>query len=102
MKKSRFSESQINFVLKQFETGVKVEAVCLKMGVSETTFYHWKKKFGGLGGTEFRRLLQLEEENSQLKKLVADSNLDNQILQDVLKKSFKAGLEARTGESDTK
>ena len=88
MKKSRFTESQIIFALKQSETGVKVEEVCRKMGISEATFYNWKKKFGGLGVIELRRLRQLEEENSQLKKLVADLSLDKQILQDVLKKKF--------------
>ena len=88
MKKSRFTESQIVFALKQSETGVKVEEVCRKMGISEATFYNWKKKFGGLGITELRRLRQLEEENSQLKKRVADLSLDKQILQDVLKKKF--------------
>lgn len=88
MKKGRFTESQIVFALKQSETGVKVEEVCRKMGISEATFYNWKKKFGGLGITELRRLRQLEEENSQLKKLVADLSLDKQILQDVLKKKF--------------
>lgn len=88
MKKSRFTESQIVFALKQSETGVKVEEVCRKMGISEATFYNWKKKFGGLGITKLRRLRQLEEENSQLKKLVADLSLDKQILQDVLKKKF--------------
>ncbi len=88
MKKSRFTESQIVFALKQSETGVKVEEVCRKMGISEATFYNWKKKFGGLGITELRRLRQREEENSQLKKLVADLSLDKQILQDVLKKKF--------------
>lgn len=88
MKKSRFTESQIVFALKQSEMGVKVEEVCRKMGISEATFYNWKKKFGGLGITELGRLRQLEEENSQLKKLVADLSLDKQILQDVLKKKF--------------
>lgn len=88
MKKSRFTESQIVFALKQSETGVKVEEVCRKMGISEAIFYNWKKKFGGLGITALRRLRQLEEENSQLKKLVADLSLDKQILQDVLKKKF--------------
>ncbi|PWK21602.1 putative transposase, partial [Maribacter polysiphoniae] len=57
-------------------------------GVSEATFYNWKKKYGGLGVSELRRLKNLEEENSQLKKLVADLSLDKQILQDVLKKKF--------------
>ncbi len=88
MKKSKFTESQIVFALKQSETGVKVEEICRKMGLSEATYYNWKKKYGGLGISELRRLRQLEEENSQLKKLVADLSLDKQILQDVLKKKF--------------
>lgn len=88
MKKSKFTESQIVFALKQSETGVKVEEICRKMGISEATYYNWKKKYGGLGISELRRLRQLEEENNQLKKLVADLSLDKQILQDVLKKKF--------------
>jgi putative transposase len=63
--------------------------VCRKMGISEATFYNWKKKYGGLGADELRRLRQLEEENSRLKQIVADLTLDKQMLQDVLKKSFK-------------
>jgi putative transposase len=59
------------------------------MGISEATFYNWKKKFGGLGMGELRRLRQLEEENNKLKQIVADLPLDKQMLQDVLKKSFK-------------
>ena len=88
MKRSKFSESQIVFAIKQAETGTMVSEVCRKMGVSEATFYNWKKKYGGLGVSELRRLKNLEEENSQLKKLVADLSLDKQILQDVLKKKF--------------
>jgi putative transposase len=74
--------------LKQAETGVSVEEVCRKMGISEATFYNWKKKFGGLGVSELRKLRQLEEENHQLKKLVAELSLDKQMLQDVLKKKL--------------
>lgn len=88
MKRSKFSESQIVFAIKQAETGTRVSEVCRKMGVSEATFYNWKKKYGGLGVSELRGLKNLEEENSQLKKLVADLSLDKQILQDVLKKKF--------------
>jgi len=88
MKKSKFTESQIVFALKQAETGTSVEEVCRKMGISEATFYNWKKKFGGLGISELRKLRQLEEENQQLKKLVADLSLDKQMLQDVLKKNL--------------
>jgi putative transposase len=88
MKKSKFTESQIVFALKQAETGTSVDEVCRKMGISEATFYNWKKKFGGLGISELRKLRQLEEENQQLKKLVADLSLDKQMLQDVLKKKL--------------
>lgn len=88
MKKSRFTESQIVFSLKQAETGTRVDEVCRKMGISEATFYNWKKKFGSLGVTELRELRQLKEENAQLKKLVADLSLDKQMLQDVIKKKF--------------
>ena len=87
MKRSKFTEQQIVFALKQAETGVTVAEVCRKMGVSEATFYNWKKKYDGLGTAELRRLRQLEEENLQLKRVVADLSLDKQMLQDVLKKS---------------
>jgi putative transposase len=88
MKKTKFTESQIVFALKQAETGVKVAEVCRKMGISEATFYNWKRKYGGLGTSELRRLKQLEEENSQLKRIVADLTLDKHMLQDVLKKKL--------------
>ncbi len=87
MRRLKYSESQIVFAIKQVETGTRIQEVCRKMGISEATFYNWKKKYGGLGVSELRRLKNLEEENSQLKKLVADLSLDKQILQDVLKKS---------------
>jgi putative transposase len=86
MKTSKYTEEQIAFALRQAETGTKVAEVCRKMGISEATFYNWKKKYGGLGVSELRRLKQLEEENRQLKKLVADLSLDKQMLQDVLSK----------------
>ena len=88
MKKSKFTDEQIAFALRQAETGTKVSEVCRKMGISEATFYNWKKKYGGLGVSELRRLKQLEEENRQLKKLVADLSLNKQMLQDVLTKKF--------------
>ena len=88
MKTSKFTDEQIAFALKQAETGTKVAEVCRKMGISEATFYNWKKKYGGLGVSELRRLKQLEEENRQLKKLVADLSLDKQMLQDVLAKKL--------------
>lgn len=86
MKKSRFTEEQIAFALKQQEVGASVEEVCRKMGISDATFYKWKKKYAGLGPSELRRLKQLEEENAKLKRLVADLSLDKAMLQDVLKR----------------
>jgi putative transposase len=88
MKKSKFSEEQIAFALKQAEGGTSVDEVCRKMGISQATFYAWKKKFGGLGVSELRRLRQLEEENRKLKQLVADLSLDKAMLQDVLIKKL--------------
>jgi putative transposase len=87
MKKSKFTEQQIAFALKQAELGTPVEEVCRKVGISDATFYNWKKKYGGLGPSELRRLRRLEEENSKLKKLVADLSLDKAMLQDVLSKN---------------
>jgi putative transposase len=86
VKKSRFSEEQIAYALKQAETGTPVAEVIRRMGVSEQTFYRWKSKYGGLGVGELRRLKQLEDENRKLKQLVADLSLDKHILQDVLAK----------------
>jgi putative transposase len=88
MKKSKFTEAQIVFAIKQSETGVQVAEICRKMGISEATFYNWKKKYGGLGVSELRQLRQLQEENSKLKQIVADLSLDKQMLQDVIKKKL--------------
>ena len=90
MKKSKFTESQIAFAIKQAKAGTKVEEVCHQMGISSATFFNWKKKYGGLGISELRRLRQWEEENQQLKKLAADLSLDKHMLQEVIKKSFEA------------
>jgi putative transposase len=87
MKKSKLTEQQIDLALKQAETGTSVAEVTRKMGISDVTFYNWKKKYGGVGITEKRRLRQLEDENSRLKQIVADLTLDKQMLQDVLKKN---------------
>jgi putative transposase len=86
--KSKFTEAQIVFAIKQAETGTPVNEVCQKMGISEATFYNWKKKYGGLGISELRLLRQLQEENAKLKQIVADLSLDKQMLQDVLKKKL--------------
>ena len=88
MKKSRYTEEQIAFALKQAETGTPVAKVIRRIGISEQTFYRWKKVCGGLGVGEQRRLKQLEDENRQLKQLVADLSLDKHILQDVLSKKL--------------
>ncbi|CAD17708.1 transposase [Ralstonia pseudosolanacearum] len=88
MKTSKFTEAQIAFALKQAELGTKVEEVCRKLGISEATFYNWKKKYGGVGPSELRRMRQLEEENTKLKRLVADLSLDKAMLQDVLSKKL--------------
>jgi len=88
MKKTKFTEEQIAFALRQAETGTGVAEVCRKMGISEATFYNWKKKYGGLGISELRRLKQLEEENHKLKQLVADLSLDKKMLQDVVSKKL--------------
>ena len=84
MKKSRFTEQQIVYAIKQVEVGVPIVEVCRKYGISQQTFYRWRKKYGGLAPSELQRLKELERENTQLKKLVADLSLDKQILQDVL------------------
>ncbi|NIM96807.1 MAG: IS3 family transposase [candidate division Zixibacteria bacterium] len=84
MKRKRFTEAQIAFALRQAESGTPVAEIIRKMGISEVTFYRWKKKYAGLGVAELRRLKQLEDENRRLKRLVADLTLDKQMLQDVL------------------
>jgi putative transposase len=88
MKRSKFTEEQIAFVLKQAETGVSVAEVTRRMGITEQTFYRWRRKYGGLGPSELKRLKQLEEENRRLKQMVADLSLDKHMLQDVLSKKF--------------
>jgi putative transposase len=88
MKKSRVSEQQIAFILRQAEEGTTVEEVCRKAGISQATYYNWKTKYGGLMPSEMKRLKQLEEENGKLKKLVADLALDKEMLQDVIRRKI--------------
>jgi len=88
MKRKRFTEAQIAFALRQAESGTLVAEIIRKMGISEVTFYRWKKQYAGLGFAELRRLKQLEDENRRLKRLVADLTLDKQMLQDVLSKKL--------------
>ena len=86
MKRSRFTDEQIAYALKQAEMGVPVKEVIRKMGISDQTFYRWKKKYAGMLPSDVKKLRQLEEENRQLKRLVADLSLDKHMLQEVLSK----------------
>ncbi|MBB4005623.1 putative transposase [Aurantimonas endophytica] len=88
MKKSKFTEAQIAFVLKQADEGTAVAEVCRKAGISDATFYNWRKRYGGMMPSEVKKLRQLEEENGKLKRLVADLSLDKAMLQDVLQKKL--------------
>ena len=86
MSGKRYTEEQIIFAIKQSDSGTPVKDICRQLGVSEATFYAWKKKYGGLGVSELRELRQLRDENTRLKRLVADLTLDKHILQEVLSK----------------
>ena len=86
MKRSKFSEEQIAYALRQADGGTPVGDVCRQLGVSEATFYVWKKKYGQLGLSELREMRQLRDENARLKRLVADLTLDKHILSEVLRK----------------
>jgi putative transposase len=86
MKRSKFSEEQIVYAIRQAEGGTPVGDLCRQLGVSDATFYAWKKKYAHLGVSELRRLRQLEEENSRLKQLVADLSLDKHMLSEALRK----------------
>jgi putative transposase len=86
MRKSRFTEEQIIHALRQVDAGVPAAELCRKYGVSQQTYYRWRKVYGGLEAGELRRLKELEDENRRLKRLVADLTLDKQVLQDVLRK----------------
>ena len=88
MRKSRFTEAQIAMALRQGEAGTPVEEICRKLGVSDATFFRWKKEYGSLGVPELRELKQLRDENRKLKGLVADLSLDKTIIQEALKKKW--------------
>ena len=88
MPKKRFTDEQVAFALRQAEAGTAIGEICRKMGVSEATFYRWRKAYAGMGVAEIRRLKQLEDENSKLKRLVADLSLDKEMLQEALRKKW--------------
>ena len=88
MRASRFTDVQKAFILKQGDEGVPVAEICRKAGISQATYFNWKKKYEGLTPPEMRRLKQLEEENAKLKKLVADLSLDKEMLQDVIRRKI--------------
>jgi putative transposase len=88
MKASQFSDAQKAFILKQGADGMPVADICRKAGISQATYFNWKKKFDGLLPTEMRRLKQLEDENTKLRKVVADLSLDKEMLQDVIRRKI--------------
>jgi putative transposase len=87
MKASKFSDAQKAFILKQGADGVPVAEICRKAGIGQATYFNWKKKFDGMTPPEMRRLKQLEDENTKLKKLVADLSLDREMLQDIVRRN---------------
>ncbi len=88
MKAKRFTEEQIIGILKQAEAGVKIIDLCRMHGISDVTFYTWRKKYGGMDVSDAKRLKQLEEENRKLKQMLADALLDNKVLKDVVSKKW--------------
>lgn len=88
MRRSRFQESQIVRILKEVEGGRNVRDVCREHGVSETTYYKWKSKYGGMEVSDIRRLKELEEENRKLKQMYAEVSLENRALKDIIEKKL--------------
>lgn len=88
MKKSRFTESQIVKALKAYEAGKSSEDISRELGINKGTFYHWRKKYGGMETSELKRLKELEEENRKLKQMYADLSLDHRILKDIIEKKL--------------
>jgi putative transposase len=92
MKASKFTDAQRAFVVKQGEEGTPVAEICRKAGISQATYFNWKKKYAGLLPSEMRRLRELEDENERLKKIVADLTLDREMLQDVIKRKLQGRI----------
>jgi putative transposase len=100
MKKSRFSEEQIAYAPRMADGGTPVMDVCRQIGISEATFYTWKKRYGELGVSKLRKLRPLGDENARLRRIVADLTLDKQILQEIVKKSSEDSQAPRAGSLD--
>ncbi len=88
MKASKFTDAQKAFIVKQGEEGTPVAEICRKAGISQATYFNWKKKYAGLLPSEMKKLRELEDENRRLKKIVADLMLDKEMLQDVVKRKL--------------
>ena len=88
MKASQFTDAQKAFIIKQGEDGTPVAEVCRRAGISQATYFNWKKKYAGMMPSEMKRLRELEDENNRLKKIVADLSLDKAMLQDVIKRKL--------------
>jgi putative transposase len=88
MKRSKYSESQIVGILKEADAGIQVKEICRKYGISDATYYTWKRKYGGLQVSEVRRLRELETENAKLKRMYADLSLENDALKELISKKL--------------
>ena len=88
MKKTRFTESQIVKILKEYESGIDAQTICRENGIAKATFYNWRKMYSGMEASQLKRLKELEEENRKLKQMYADQSLDNLMLKDLLGKKF--------------
>ena len=97
MKASKFTDAQKAFIIKQGEDGTPVAEVCRKAGISQATFFNWKKRYAGMMPSEIKRLRELEAENARLKKIVADLSLDKEMLQDVIKRNLPLRAALRRG-----
>ena len=88
MKMTRFTETKIIRILKEYDSGKDTKAICREYGISRATFYNWKKRYGGMEVSQLKRLKELEDENRRLKRMYADLSLDHELLKDVLGKKF--------------
>jgi putative transposase len=88
MKMTRFTETQILRILKEFDAGRETKDLCREHGISRATFYNWKKRYGGMDASQLKRLKELEDENKRLKRMYADLSLDHELLKEVLEKKF--------------